>query len=487
MFKKKTLFSIFFILSLILTFLIVSPAPLQASDTAQFKAGMWWKMKINRVDNVYGEGKYQGTYKFTIEWSSKYEIVDVVGNEVRIRDSSTYSWRLESSGFFEQFFARTKKSGSGSYVEEWTVDRSTGKVLVAPSDEEEEENRLYDGLINPKMAYLGAEIPRRWFDLNGEYVEKQFKVSEAEIEMKGFTLKVWDVYYSGESAGLWGLLWYLVKPTSGYETEHLYYDKALGVVVGAKLEGEAEYKMGANYISQKATIEWKFVDSNMWHVVSFDVEPRVVGLTIDGNDYPKDSLPKSFLYTSGTSHMVKAPAELVEGDVKYVFKRWSNGDETNEITIIPEKDESYKAEYITQYRLIVKSEHGQPKGSGWYNSGTTATFSIQPEAPLEGFLGFIGVKYVFDHWSGDSNATTPEATILMNSPKTIEAIWKINYTPLYILVPILTILIIAIVFAISKLRAKRAVPSSTIRKCPRCGAEVPPDANYCLECGERIT
>ncbi|MEM4649582.1 MAG: zinc ribbon domain-containing protein [Candidatus Bathyarchaeia archaeon] len=454
---------------------------------------MWWKIKITRVDEVHGEGKFQGTYRLNTEWSTKYEIVDVVSDEVRIRDSSTYSWNEdERYGFFARFLAGIKKSGSGSYVKEWSVDRSTAKVLVAPSEEEEETGRPYFELINPEMAYLGAEIPRNWVNLKGEYEEKKFKVSEAEVKIKGFNVKVWDVYYSGESSGLW--LWWMfsyidrgIYPTSGYLTAHSYYDKDFGVVVGAKLEFKGEYKMGANYISQKSIIEWKFIDSNMWCVVSFDAEPRVVGLNIDGKDYPKESLPKSFLYISGANHTIKAQKELIEGNVRYLFNKWSSGDKSNELTIVPEKDATYKAEYTTQYRLIVKSAHGQPKGEGWYDAGTVATFSIQPEIP---FLSL----YVFDHWSGDSNAYTPEATIVMNSPKTVEAVWKINYMSLFILIG-LTILVIAIAFfAVSKLKAKHVPPpipptqpsSLTIRRCPKCGAEVPLDADYCIECGGRV-
>jgi len=93
------------------------------------------------------------------------------------------------------------------------------------------------------------------------------------------------------------------------------------------------------------------------------------------------------------------------------------------------------------YQLTVSSAYDSPKGSGWYDPGTNVTFSI--ETPV----GFI-VKQIFTNWSGDSNATTPKATIVMDDHHTVVAEWRndysqlMSYTRIYILAAILISVII---------------------------------------------
>jgi len=79
-------------------------------------------------------------------------------------------------------------------------------------------------------------------------------------------------------------------------------------------------------------------------------------------------------------------------------------------------------EYKLQYFLTVKSEHGSTSGEGWYNAGSTASFSVSPTS-----IGF-GVQQVFKGWSGDSKATAPTSTIEMNGPRRVVAVWSTDYT-----------------------------------------------------------
>ncbi len=70
-----------------------------------------------------------------------------------------------------------------------------------------------------------------------------------------------------------------------------------------------------------------------------------------------------------------------------------------------------------QYQLTVNTQYGSPVGAGWYSSGATASFSVQP--PVED-----GVRYTFQGWSGDFSGTNPSGTMLMDGPKTITASWS---------------------------------------------------------------
>jgi len=94
---------------------------------------------------------------------------------------------------------------------------------------------------------------------------------------------------------------------------------------------------------------------------------------------------------------------------------------------------SYVFEYATQYYLEVISKYGEAQGSGWYDSGSKVVFSVAPSSlEMIGIEGALGARYVFDHWVGDSTATTPEATITMDAPKRVEAVWRTDTTPVYL-------------------------------------------------------
>ncbi len=83
---------------------------------------------------------------------------------------------------------------------------------------------------------------------------------------------------------------------------------------------------------------------------------------------------------------------------------------------------SHAFEYSAQYYLNVSSPRGEPVGSGWYDSGSTATFTTQLSVDLG-----RGVRYLFTGWSGDYSGASPVGTVLMNGPKNVTAKHKIQY------------------------------------------------------------
>jgi uncharacterized repeat protein (TIGR02543 family) len=82
---------------------------------------------------------------------------------------------------------------------------------------------------------------------------------------------------------------------------------------------------------------------------------------------------------------------------------------------------------VPGYYLTVVSDYGDPQGEGWYDSGSTATFSVTSP------VGTIA-RHFFTGWGGDSTATTPTVNILMDEPKTVTANWRTDYTYLYALI-----------------------------------------------------
>lgn len=85
---------------------------------------------------------------------------------------------------------------------------------------------------------------------------------------------------------------------------------------------------------------------------------------------------------------------------------------------------------IDQYYVLVISPLGTTSGSGWYDKGTTAFFSVTPTSTFTGLL----ISNTFSGWSGDSTDKNSDGTILVNAPATITAQWTQNSTYLYIAV-----------------------------------------------------
>jgi len=163
--------------------------------------------------------------------------------------------------------------------------------------------------------------------------------------------------------------------------------------------------------------------------ITFDAEPRLGKLVADAVPYTGDVLPKVFVWELNSSHIVQVdPIIQLRTGVRYVFSEWSDGSRMASRTIEASENATILARYKTQYLLTVNSSVGSPQGSGWYDEGSTARFSVTSSQPVEGLTGALGGVYVFDHWSGDSSATTCNASLAMNGPKMVAAEWRVDNT-----------------------------------------------------------
>jgi len=113
---------------------------------------------------------------------------------------------------------------------------------------------------------------------------------------------------------------------------------------------------------------------------------------------------------------------------RYVFLFWTIDGrryDTDAPTIRADRRQiTATAQFKVQYELSVKSDFGNLQGSGWYDEGSSAAFWVTSPANL-GIL-------VFERWTGDSSSTSPKSTIVMNSPKTVMAAWRIDYYALVV-------------------------------------------------------
>jgi hypothetical protein len=145
------------------------------------------------------------------------------------------------------------------------------------------------------------------------------------------------------------------------------------------------------------------------------------------------------------------------------FVDWSDQSNSSTRLVSVGNNLTLKANYQLQHELEVYTPFGTATGGGWYFGNTDATISVTPTSvPLDGFMGWLGGRHVFDHWSGACNTTAAQCDVLMDSPKSAIAVWRVDWT--------LTI-IVAIILAVSTtcvavLRRKRST-STSLKKSKR--------------------
>jgi hypothetical protein len=132
--------------------------------------------------------------------------------------------------------------------------------------------------------------------------------------------------------------------------------------------------------------------------------------------------------------------DIIPGKIRAVFVNWTDGqafgsqkyEEASNITRLVDLQHDLEVVpiYKTQYYLSVKSNSlditNNENGTGWYNSGDEAQYSINT-------LGAFMTLHSFDHWNGTISAgesTSTSGAIKMNGPKEILAIWKFDFISL---------------------------------------------------------
>ncbi len=130
-------------------------------------------------------------------------------------------------------------------------------------------------------------------------------------------------------------------------------------------------------------------------------------------------------YKEGRYVQLRASSPIDQvNHTRKVFVNWS-GDLTSnstEITVAMNGPKTIVANWRTEFELRVTSERGKPSGQGWMPQGETVRFSIEST-----INGADSVRYIFTRWTGDYSNTSNEASLVMNSPKTVNANWKTQY------------------------------------------------------------
>ncbi|MEM2678542.1 MAG: hypothetical protein QXU62_07845, partial [Thermofilaceae archaeon] len=121
---------------------------------------------------------------------------------------------------------------------------------------------------------------------------------------------------------------------------------------------------------------------------------------------------------------------------------------------------------LPTYTLEVSSNIGiQIEGSGTYEEWSDVTLTAPQTAPMEGILGILGGKYVFQEWTGFINTRENPVTIVIFSESenrylTVKAIYTQDLTTVYIVSAVIALMVFAsIALTVLKRRSKTAQPS----------------------------
>jgi hypothetical protein len=193
------------------------------------------------------------------------------------------------------------------------------------------------------------------------------------------------------------------------------------------------------------------------------VEPFLALLTqhphlpirIGDQTYETDSSGRFGAYLPWGNYTISVPEEILKSEgVRDFFVGWSNNETHASRAITLGNNLTLSVNYKTQYRLDASTPYATINGSGWYYENTIAPLTIYPTTvPAEGFLGLIGVRHLFDRWSGDCSLAQAKCTLMMNGPKKVTAVWRDDY----MITTLATASLIAIC-AIAMLLRKRRIP-----------------------------
>jgi hypothetical protein len=174
------------------------------------------------------------------------------------------------------------------------------------------------------------------------------------------------------------------------------------------------------------------------------------------------------------------------------------------VQIAMDRPHNVRLVYQRQYYLLVTSTFGDTTGTGWYEDGQKARFSVTYGAPE------LFVKHTLAGWRLNSSNVIrilppTAAEVTMDRPYVIEAQWGTDYTPLWISILALAsavTVVVAVMIIVSKRpgslgrlglslrsrlgRGKIKVPGAPrgpLIPCQRCGAGIPSPAEYCQSCG----
>ncbi len=212
--------------------------------------------------------------------------------------------------------------------------------------------------------------------------------------------------------------------------------------------------------------------------VAFSIDDMAVKTTADGN--------ATTMLLLGTTHVVSVPPIVeFQNSTRIVFSGWSDGNDQTQRNILVDGDVELHGSYQIQYALHVNSVISSY--TEWHDSGSNVTLQSPRYAPLNWPLGFLGMKFNFEGWSGDVSSTQPVINLTMSKPMTVNGNYSFDYT--YLILPVILAagVLVGVILVIrhrreAKVTVESPIQASTLR-CPHCGEVIEEAWAHCIKCG----
>ncbi len=232
---------------------------------------------------------------------------------------------------------------------------------------------------------------------------------------------------------------------------------------------------------------------------NLEIDLGAAGLQItvaNSTQQTSDSGSASIKLPVDQTYNVSVPTNVeLKNATMLVFSVWSDGTNTTARSILLDGDVKIAGFYRHQYLLQVASPVPAYSYSKWCDAGSNVTLRVNSTVPFSSPLDLLGLKYVFQGWTGDVNSQLNQVNVTMNSPKSIDANFSVDYRPL-VFPAILAAGIIGAVI-LTMLRRKRTpmnLPSETSEStqetdsatetlCGSCGKPVEKEWKHCIHCG----
>ena len=229
---------------------------------------------------------------------------------------------------------------------------------------------------------------------------------------------LYNQYFTGENDynELWSLLvdklgnyYFAILYMPNSDNSHVIIEHQLRLNDYARLKG--------------VTVEAKWALGSF--VYKLSVRSTIPDLTVKIDGFPFQTNEQGILSTAVPSGYatIEVPFKIVgPNNSKFDFSNWNQLGTANPIKILMNSTVNLIANFTTEYLVSVNSPYGSPQGSGWYAYGAKVKYGV--DSPL---LFNNGTRRLFVQWQGDSNSTSPQSWLTVNSAKQLTADWKTQY------------------------------------------------------------
>ncbi len=268
-------------------------------------------------------------------------------------------------------------------------------------------------------------------------------------------------------------------------------------------EGTIRLSAYAYYLD---TGTWKFYSDTILgpglRQVFIKVAPNAalqVELGVPGLKFTLGNLSESTMETGRAEAMLPVgmayalsipPVVEYQNATRLIFNRWGDGNNQTSRIITLDGDTQLLGSYRTEYLLRVSSTLSEYSFEKWYDAGSNVTLRQVDSVPMVWPLGSFGAKYVFSGWSGDVSSRSSDINFTMDTPKSIDANFTVDFGFLPVILVIIASGIIGEAVLLALRRKKTAGSNADFSKskhvCPNCGGMVEKGWVNCINCGSKL-